>query len=145
MAMRGRDLREWRKRNGFSQEELRQELKLASRQTLNSWEHPEKEVPPLVEHALCKLELGRPKIPRQQGAVHTWLQAGYPATSPARLHTNQAGRLLLEEVQHLTPSQLMARDHGTHRVNAVDLKNVLRKINTNTLDEIGRASCRERV
>ncbi len=56
MAMRGRDLRKWRKRNGFSQEELRQELKLASRQTLNSWEHTEKEVPPLVEHALCKLE-----------------------------------------------------------------------------------------
>ena len=55
--MRGRDLREWRKRNGFSQENLRQELKLASRQTLNSWEHLEKEVPPLVEHALCKLEL----------------------------------------------------------------------------------------
>ncbi len=57
MAMRGRDLRKWRTRNGFSQEELRQELKLASRQTLNSWEHTEKEVPPLVEHALCKLEL----------------------------------------------------------------------------------------
>jgi transcriptional regulator with XRE-family HTH domain len=55
--MRGRDLREWRKRNGFSQEKLRQELNLGSRQTLNSWEHPEKEVPPLVEHALCKLEL----------------------------------------------------------------------------------------
>ncbi len=54
--MRGRDLREWRERNGFSQEELRQELRLASRQTLNSWEHFEKEVPPLVERALCKLE-----------------------------------------------------------------------------------------
>ena len=57
MAMRGRDLREWRMRNGFSQEELRLELKLASRKTLNSWEHAEKAVPPLVEHALCKLEL----------------------------------------------------------------------------------------
>ncbi len=56
MAMRGRDLREWRKRNGFSQEQLRLELKLASRQTLNSWEHLEREVPPLVEPALCKLE-----------------------------------------------------------------------------------------
>ncbi len=97
MAMRGRDLREWRKRNRFSQEELRQGLNLASQHTLNSWEHPEKEVPPLVEHALCKLEVGRPKIPCQQGAVHTWLQADHPATSPARLHTNQAGRLFLEE------------------------------------------------
>ena len=55
--MRGRDLREWRERNGFSQEALRQKLKLASRQTLNSWEHPEREVPPLVEHALGKIEL----------------------------------------------------------------------------------------
>ena len=55
--MRGHDLREWRKRHGFSQEELRLELKLASRQTLISWEHSEKEVPPLVERALCKLEL----------------------------------------------------------------------------------------
>jgi len=54
--MRGRELREWRERNGFSQEELRQELKLASRQTLNSWEHHEGEVPPLVERALYKLE-----------------------------------------------------------------------------------------
>ncbi len=57
MAMRGRDLREWRKRHGFTQEELRQKLKLASRLTLNSWEHPEKRVPPLVERALYKLEL----------------------------------------------------------------------------------------
>ncbi len=54
--MRGCDLREWRERNGFSQEELRQELRLASRQTLNLWEHFEKEVPPLVERALGKLE-----------------------------------------------------------------------------------------
>jgi transcriptional regulator with XRE-family HTH domain len=56
MTMRGRDLTEWRKRNCFSQEQLRQELRLASRQTLNSWELPEKEVPPLVERALYKLE-----------------------------------------------------------------------------------------
>lgn len=56
MAMRGCDLTEWRRRYRFSQEELRQELKLASRQTLKSWEHPEKEVPPLVERALYRLE-----------------------------------------------------------------------------------------
>ncbi len=57
MAMRGRDLREWRKRNGFSQEELRQELELGSRQTVSSWERPEKEVPRLVELALRALEI----------------------------------------------------------------------------------------
>ncbi len=56
MAMRGCDLREWRRRHSFSQEELRQKLNLASRQTLSSWELPEKEVPPLVERALYRLE-----------------------------------------------------------------------------------------
>ncbi len=55
--MRVRDLRDWRKRNGFSQEELRQELGLGSRQTVSSWERPEKEVPRLVELALHALEL----------------------------------------------------------------------------------------
>ena len=64
--MRGHHLREWRKRHGFSQEELRLELKLRSRQTLNSWEHPENEVPPLVENALYKLE--RDPIFRQRVA-----------------------------------------------------------------------------
>jgi transcriptional regulator with XRE-family HTH domain len=55
--MRGRDLREWRMRYGFTQEELRRELRLGSRQTLSSWELPEREVPPLVERALYRLEL----------------------------------------------------------------------------------------
>ena len=58
LVMRGRDLREWRELYGFSQEELSRELKLKSRQTLTSWEHPHNEVPPLVENALYKLELG---------------------------------------------------------------------------------------
>ena len=56
--MRGRDLREWRERHGLSQEELRRVLRLKSRGTLNSWEQPLSEVPPLVENALYKLELG---------------------------------------------------------------------------------------
>ena len=49
----------------------------------------------------------------------------------ARLNTHQTGRLLLEEGQYLTPSQLTADNRVALRVNAVDLKNVLRKINTN--------------
>ncbi len=57
MAMRGCDLREWRKRNGFTQDELRQELEIGSRQTVSSWERPENEVPRLVELALRALEL----------------------------------------------------------------------------------------
>jgi len=49
----------------------------------------------------------------------------------AGFHTNQAGPLFLEERQHLTPPQLAAENHTTLRINAVDLINVLRKINTN--------------
>ena len=37
------------------------------------------------------------------------------------LHTNQAGRLFLEEGQHLTPPQLTADDHGSLGVNAMHL------------------------
>jgi hypothetical protein len=39
--------------------------------------------------------------------------------------------LFLEEGQYLTPPQLSAENHTTLRINAMDLKNVLRKINTN--------------
>ncbi len=49
----------------------------------------------------------------------------------AGLHTNHAGPLFLEEGQHLTPPQLTAENHTTLRVNPVDLKYVLRKIDTN--------------
>jgi hypothetical protein len=49
----------------------------------------------------------------------------------AGLHTNQAGPLFLEERQHLTPPQLAAENHTTRRVNAMDLINVLREIDTN--------------
>ena len=48
----------------------------------------------------------------------------------AGFHANQARRLLVEEGQHLPPPQLPAEDHATVGVNAVDLKNVLRKINS---------------
>ena len=64
--MRGRDLVEWRKHNGFSQEELIQELGVRSRQTISSWERPEKEVPRLVELALRALELD-PSFRQREG------------------------------------------------------------------------------
>jgi hypothetical protein len=48
----------------------------------------------------------------------------------AGFHAHQTGRLFLEEGQHLTSPQLSADDHGSLSVNAVDLKDVLRKINT---------------
>jgi hypothetical protein len=48
-----------------------------------------------------------------------------------RLHTNQAGSLFLEKGQNLTASQLAAHNYATRPINAMHLKNVLRKINTN--------------
>ena len=54
--MQGPDLLAWRKRNGFSQEELMKELGVRSRQTISSWENSEKDVPRLVELALNALE-----------------------------------------------------------------------------------------
>ncbi len=40
--------------------------------------------------------------------------------------------MFLEKRQHLTSPQLAAENHTTRRINAMDLKNVLRKINTNS-------------
>jgi len=40
----------------------------------------------------------------------------------ARLNTNKALTLLFEKRQHLTTPQLTADDHGSPRVNAMDLK-----------------------
>jgi len=59
----------------------------------------------------------------------------------ARLHTDQAGRLLLEERQHLSPPQLSADNHGTLSINAVDLKYILRKIDTNRDTSFMDGSC----
>jgi hypothetical protein len=46
------------------------------------------------------------------------------------LHANQAGGLFLEEGQHLGSPQLPAEHNRTFPINTVDLKNVLRKIDT---------------
>ena len=48
----------------------------------------------------------------------------------AGFHANQAGRLFLEKRLHLTPPQLTSDDNATFGINTVDLKNILRKINT---------------
>jgi hypothetical protein len=45
-------------------------------------------------------------------------------------HANQARRLFLEEGQHLRAAQLAADNHRAQTINAMDLKNVLRKIYT---------------
>ena len=54
--IRGTELREWRKRNGYTQEELMLELGLGSRQTIITWEKSESPIPRTVELALLALE-----------------------------------------------------------------------------------------
>jgi hypothetical protein len=46
----------------------------------------------------------------------------------ASFHANQAGRQLLEKGDHLAASELSPDCYLTQPINAVDLKNVLRKI-----------------
>jgi hypothetical protein len=48
----------------------------------------------------------------------------------ARLHADQARLQLAEQRQHLTPAQRPADDHLARVVNTMDLKNVLREIET---------------
>ncbi len=55
--MQGLDLVQWRRRNGYSQEELIMELGVKSRQTISTWENSEREIPRMVELAVRALEL----------------------------------------------------------------------------------------
>ncbi|UGY17986.1 hypothetical protein HAP48_0011445 [Bradyrhizobium septentrionale] len=54
--MRGTELPEWRKRNGFTQETLRIALGVKSRQTIITWEKQTDPLPRLVKLALLALE-----------------------------------------------------------------------------------------
>jgi hypothetical protein len=54
--MIGSELRDWRKRNRFTQDMLRGALGLGSRQTIISWEKSEEKIPRMVELALLALE-----------------------------------------------------------------------------------------
>ena len=54
--MRGIELPEWRKRNGFTQDTLRIALGVKSRQTIITWEKATEPLPRLVELALLALE-----------------------------------------------------------------------------------------
>ena len=54
--MRGEDLSNWRKRNGYDQKSLMDELGIRSRQTLSSWENSKRPIPRTVELALVALE-----------------------------------------------------------------------------------------
>jgi hypothetical protein len=48
----------------------------------------------------------------------------------AGFHSDQARRQILKKRQHPGAPQLAAEDHASLRVNAMDLKNILRKIDT---------------
>jgi DNA-binding XRE family transcriptional regulator len=52
----GCELREWRRRNRYTQEMLRMALNIGSRQTIVSWEQSEQPLSVLVELALLALE-----------------------------------------------------------------------------------------
>jgi len=54
--MTGKDLAEWRRRNGYSQQQLMQELEVKSRQTISTWERPDRQLERAVELALILLE-----------------------------------------------------------------------------------------
>jgi transcriptional regulator with XRE-family HTH domain len=54
--MIGSELRDWRKRNRYTQDMLRLALELGSRQTIITWEKSEARIPLTVELALLALE-----------------------------------------------------------------------------------------
>jgi DNA-binding XRE family transcriptional regulator len=54
--MTGSELKEWRKRNRYTQDMLRENLNLGSRQTIITWEKSESPIPRTVELALLALE-----------------------------------------------------------------------------------------
>jgi DNA-binding XRE family transcriptional regulator len=54
--MRGIELPQWRKANGFTQDTLRIALGIRSRQTIITWEKSTEPLPRLVELALMALE-----------------------------------------------------------------------------------------
>jgi hypothetical protein len=53
------------------------------------------------------------------------------ATTHTGLDANQARRQLLEERQNITPLELTANNHVAIRIDAMNLKNRLRDIETN--------------
>jgi transcriptional regulator with XRE-family HTH domain len=54
--MQGEELVAWRRKHGFTQEQLMLELDVKSRQTMSAWENSGRQVPRLVELALVALE-----------------------------------------------------------------------------------------
>lgn len=55
-TMRGVDLKNWRKEQGYSQKALMMELGVRSRATISGWENSAEELPRLVQLALRAVE-----------------------------------------------------------------------------------------
>ena len=75
--MTGSELKEWRKRNRYTQDMLRENLKLGSRQTIITWEKSESPIPRTVELALLALEHLPEKCRTMDG--HRFTAAELPA------------------------------------------------------------------
>lgn len=54
--MTGADLKAWRKRNRYRQEDLQRELELGSRSTISNWEASQDPLPRTIVLALMALE-----------------------------------------------------------------------------------------
>ncbi len=54
--IRGIDLKDWRKRHGYTQEALMRELEVNSRQTISTWEQSPDELRRIIQLALTALE-----------------------------------------------------------------------------------------
>jgi DNA-binding XRE family transcriptional regulator len=65
--MTGTDLKEWRSRNSYTQEQLRISLGIKSRQTVINWEKSEDKLPRMLQLSLLALELFPDKVYRDGG------------------------------------------------------------------------------
>lgn len=92
--MKGLELKEWRKNHGFTQEELMFQLGLKSRQTLNSREKSNEDLPRLWELALVALEKApscQMTNPMKRREIKKWNQEFLPTEEEVRKFQNGGG------------------------------------------------------
>lgn len=78
----GVDLKAWRGRNGYTQEQLRLLLDV-SRQTIITWERSSKPLAKVVELALIALEHAPDKCPGRNGKAYTREEYGMMRSRPS--------------------------------------------------------------
>lgn len=74
----GGELKEWRRRNGYTQEMLRMALGLKSRQTVIAWEGSNEPISKTVELALLALEFLQEKCMKVSSAKFAGFVSGRP-------------------------------------------------------------------